>query len=159
MKKAIYPGSFDPITNGHLDIVRRATTVFDKVYIAVLENPSKAPFFTLDERIRLIKKVIGKDPKIQVVGFHGLLVDLAKEKNIFTIIRGLRAVSDFEMEFQIALTNRTLHPKIDTVFLMTDFKYSYLSSSIVKQLAKYNGEIKAFVPSLVEKALKEKMAK
>ena len=156
MKKAIYPGSFDPITNGHIDVLRRASRVFDEVHIAVIQNPEKNSFFTIEERIENLQKLFQTEPKIQIEGFKGLLVDYAKKKDIYTIIRGLRAVSDFDFEFQMALTNRNLESKIDTVFLMTDEKYSYLSSSLVRQLAKLNGPIGQFVPDLIEQALREK---
>ncbi len=156
MKKAIYPGSFDPITNGHIDVLRRASRVFDEVHIAVIQNPEKNSFFTIEERIEHLKNLFRDEPEIQIEGFKGLLVDYAKKKDIYTIIRGLRAVSDFDFEFQMALTNRNLESKIDTVFLMTDEKYSYLSSSLVRQLAKLHGPIAQFVPDLIEQALREK---
>ncbi|MSR88855.1 MAG: pantetheine-phosphate adenylyltransferase [Candidatus Margulisbacteria bacterium] len=156
MKKAIYPGSFDPITNGHIDVLRRASRVFDEVHIAVIQNPEKNSFFTIEERIEHLQELFRSEPEIQIEGFKGLLVDYAKKKDIYTIIRGLRAVSDFDFEFQMALTNRNLESKIDTVFLMTDEKYSYLSSSLVRQLAKLNGPIGQFVPDLIEQALREK---
>lgn len=156
MKKAIYPGSFDPITNGHIDVLRRASRVFDEVQIAVIQNPEKNSFFTIEERIEHLQNLFRDEPKIQIEGFKGLLVDYAKKKDIYTIIRGLRAVSDFDFEFQMALTNRNLESKIDTVFLMTDEKYSYLSSSLVRQLAKLNGPIAQFVPDLIEQSLREK---
>lgn len=156
MKKAIYPGSFDPITNGHIDIVNRAQKLYGEIHIGVIENPNKMPLFSSIERIALIQSVFAKRPGIVIEGFQGLLVDYAKKKQIFTIIRGLRAVSDFDYEFQMALTNRHLYPEIDTVFLMTDEKYSYLSSSLVKQVAKYNGNIDSFVPLPIRRALKGK---
>jgi pantetheine-phosphate adenylyltransferase len=157
MKKAIYPGSFDPITNGHIDIIKRALPLFDEVHIAVIQNPTKStPFFSIQERIQLIKELFHDNPAIMIEGFEGLLADYARQKNIFTIIRGLRAVSDFDFEFQMALTNRKLEAKIDTIFLMTDEKYSYLSSSLVRQLAQLNGPIGQFVPEIIEKALKGK---
>ncbi len=156
MKKAIYPGSFDPITNGHIDIVNRAQSLFGEIHISVIENPHKSPLFSISERITLIQQIFADRPGIYVEGFHGLLVDYAKKKHISTIIRGLRAVSDFDYEFQMALTNRHLHPEIDTVFLMTDEKYSYLSSSLVKQVAKFKGNIDSFVPISIARALQEK---
>ncbi|MBT5856442.1 pantetheine-phosphate adenylyltransferase [bacterium] len=156
MSKAIYAGSFDPITNGHIDIVKRAQKLFDEVTIGVIQNPDKKSLFTVDERIKLIQEVLPSD--ISVEGFEGLLVEYARNKNVYTIIRGLRAVSDFDFEFQMALTNRNLDPKIDTVFLMTDVKYSYLSSSIVKQLAGLNANVSDLVQAPVEKALKEKLS-
>ena len=154
-KEAIYAGSFDPITNGHLDIINRALTMFDIVHVSVIENVDKTPLFTIEERIDQINNSINSD-KIIVEGFQGLLVDYARKKGIFKLIRGLRAVSDFEYEFQMSLTNRAQESQIDTIFLMTDQKYSYLSSSIVRQLAKYNGDISLHVSPYVQKKLKEK---
>ena len=140
MRKAIYAGSFDPITHGHVDVIQRATALFEEVHIGVIENPEKTPLFTLSERIRLIQEISPAAPTL-VEGFSGLLIDYAQKKNIFTLIRGLRAVSDFDYEFQMALTNRSLCPQIETLFLMTDAKFSYLSSSLVKQVARYKGDI------------------
>ena len=156
-KTAIYAGSFDPITNGHLDIINRGLDVFDKIHVGVLENTEKDSFFTISERVDMIANSIHSD-RIEVEGFSGLLVDFAKQKNVSTVIRGLRAVSDFEYEFQMSLTNRALNQNIDTVFFMTDQKYSYLSSSLIKQLAKFNGDISEFVPSSVTVKLKEKFS-
>jgi pantetheine-phosphate adenylyltransferase len=156
MKRAIYPGSFDPVTYGHLDIISRASTVFDEVVIAVIQNPNKNALFSVDERIELIRSQVGHVCGVRVEGFEGLLVDFAASLDVYTIIRGLRAVSDFEFEFQMALTNRQLSSKIDTVFLMTDHRYAFLSSSIVRQIAKLNGDVSAFVPDCVGVALKEK---
>ena len=156
MKKAIYAGSFDPITNGHIDIVRRARCLFEQVIIAVIQNPDKQSLFSMDERKQFIQSIFSSDDTIIVEGFEGLLVDYAKQKGVYTIIRGLRAVSDFDFEFQMALTNRQLNSEIETVFLMTGSEYSYLSSSVVKQLALYKADVSSFVPECVEKALKEK---
>lgn len=155
MKRAIYPGSFDPITNGHIDVINRATNIFDTVIIGVIQNPEKSSFFSLEERIQLVKALF-KQPNIQVEGFQGLLINFAKSKNVTTIIRGLRAISDFDYEFQMAITNRTLYPSLDTVFLMTESKYAYLSSSLVRQVALLDGEIDAFVPEIVKEALHKK---
>ncbi|MEK7298510.1 MAG: pantetheine-phosphate adenylyltransferase [Candidatus Margulisiibacteriota bacterium] len=155
MKKAIYAGSFDPITLGHVDIIRRALVLFDEVHIAILHNPLKASLFSLDERIDLVRSAVD-DGRVKVEGFRGLLADFASQKQIFTIIRGLRAVSDFDYEIQMAHTNRLLQPQLDTVFLMTDVSFSYLSSSLVKQVASFGGNISRFVPPVVGQALQEK---
>jgi pantetheine-phosphate adenylyltransferase len=155
MKKAIYAGSFDPITLGHVDIIRRALVLFDEVHIAILHNPLKASLFSLDERIDLVRATVD-DGRVKVEGFRGLLADFASQKQIFTIIRGLRAVSDFDYEIQMAHTNRLLQPQLDTVFLMTDVSFSYLSSSLVKQVASFGGNISRFVPPVVGQALQEK---
>jgi pantetheine-phosphate adenylyltransferase len=152
---AIYAGSFDPITNGHLDIIKRALNIFDTVYVGVIENHDKQALFTIDERIDLIQHSVQSD-RVVIEGFQGLLVDYARHKHIFKLIRGLRAVSDFEYEFQMSLTNRSQEPRIDTVFLMTDQSYSYLSSSIVRQLAKLNGDISQYVTPYVKTKLEEK---
>jgi pantetheine-phosphate adenylyltransferase len=159
IKQAIYPGSFDPITNGHIDIIRRAKRLFDKLCIAIIQNPSKQSFFSLEERIDLIKEVFADDEGIIVKGFNGLLIDFAQRENIFNIVRGLRAVSDFDYEFQMALTNRKLEKNMNTVFFMTDASYSYLSSSLVKELAIHGGDIDSFVPKGVNIALKNKKQK
>lgn len=157
MRKALYPGSFDPITNGHIDIINRASKLFDEVTIAIFDNPNKTALFSFDERKALIKKVLSDKTNIKIDTFNGLLVDYAEQKSISTIIRGLRAVSDFDYEFQMALTNRRLKSTIDTIFFMTDEKYSYLSSSIVKQVINYKGDISSFVPKVVENALRSKL--
>ena len=159
MKSAIYPGSFDPITLGHIDIIERASRVFDTIYIAVIQNKAKSPFFKIEERITLIREIFKDNPKIKVEGFDGLLVDYANAKKVYTIIRGLRALTDFEFEFQMALINRKLgiETNIDTVFLMTDEKYSYLSSSAVREIAKLKGNIKEFVPNNVADAIEKKI--
>lgn len=157
LKKAIYPGSFDPITNGHIDIAERALQVFDEVHLAVFINPEKNPLFNESEKIELIKSIFKKTPRIRVVSFKGLLSDYANQTKIYTIIRGLRAVSDFDYEFQFALTNRKLNSKLETIFLMTDSRYAYLSSSLVKQLVGFSADISPFVPKQVEEALKRKM--
>jgi len=153
---ALYPGSFDPITNGHLDVIKRSLSLFDKIIIAVNENPLKDFLFTAEERVEMIKKVLNDFPEIEVESFRGLLVHYAKKKGARFIIRGLRAVSDFEYEFQMDLMNRKLNPQIETVYLMTDQRYSYLSSSVVKEIAKLGGCTRDLVPDLVGKRLSEK---
>ncbi|SKA92307.1 Phosphopantetheine adenylyltransferase [Caloramator quimbayensis] len=146
-KIAVYPGSFDPITNGHIDIIERTSKIFDKVIVAVLENPDKKnPLFTLEERVELINKATKNIPNIEIDSFKGLLIDYMHKRNAKVIIKGLRAVSDFEYEFQMALLNNKLDAEVETLFMMTNNKYSYLSSSAVKQVAMYGGCIKELVP-------------
>ena len=157
MKIAVIPGSFDPVTNGHLDIIRRTASLFDKVWVGILKNNAKRPLFTGDERISLIRQVTDELPNVEVEGFEGLLVDYARSKGARFIVKGLRAVSDFEYEFQMALTNKSLNPDIETFFITTNCAYSYLSSSIVKEVASYGGSISDFVPKEVEKAIKAKI--
>ncbi|KMY53519.1 MULTISPECIES: pantetheine-phosphate adenylyltransferase [Bacillaceae] len=156
---AVCPGSFDPITNGHLDIIQRGAKIFDKVYVVVLSNSSKKPLFSVEERKELIREVTKHLPNVEVDSYHGLLVDYAKEKEAKAILRGLRAVSDFEYEMQITSMNRVLNDQLETFFMMTNSQYSFLSSSIVKEVAKYNADISDLVPPAVEKALKEKRMK
>jgi len=156
LRIALYPGSFDPITNGHLDVIKRSLSLFDKIIIAVNENPLKDFLFTAEERVEMIKRVLNDFPEIEVESFRGLLVHYAKKKGARFIIRGLRAVSDFEYEFQMDLMNRKLYPQIETVYLMTDQRYSYLSSSVVKEIAKLGGCTRDLVPDLVGKRLSEK---
>lgn len=149
MKVAIYPGSFDPITNGHVDIVGRAAKLFDKVIVAVIRNPEKKPRFSLKDREGMLKQALSAYENVAVESFDGLLVDYARAKKASVIIRGLRAVSDFDYEFQMALTNRKMAPEVETIFFMTDYKYSYLSSSFVKQIARLKGDIRELVPKPV----------
>jgi pantetheine-phosphate adenylyltransferase len=156
---AVVPGSFDPITFGHLDIITRAAKVFDEIYISVLNNSSKRPLFTVEERMELIKQVTKDIPNVKVDTFHGLLVEYAASVNANAIVRGLRAVSDFEYEMQITSMNRLLDKGIETFFIMTNNQYSFLSSSIVKEVAQYHGEISELVPLEVEKALNSKFPK
>ena len=157
MKVAIYPGSFDPITVGHMDIVERATVLFDKVIISVAETDMKNPLFSSEERLDLVSSIYADNEKIEVVAFKKkLTVDLARENNACAIIRGLRAVSDFEYEVQLSNLNRAMNPGIESIFLSPDEKYSFISSSIIKDIARHNGELKMFVDDYVEKKLKEK---
>ena len=152
MRIAVYPGSFDPITNGHLDIIRRAAKVYDQVIVGVLNNISKKPVFSAQERLEMIREVTEEIPNVSSDTFTGLLVDFARQKNATVIIKGLRTVSDFEYEFQMALLNKALNPEYETMFMMTDTKYSYISSSMVKEVAKYNGELEGLVPpQLIQK--------
>jgi pantetheine-phosphate adenylyltransferase len=155
MKVAIYPGSFDPITKGHLDIIERGLKVFDKLIVAVGESEQKRGLFSVRERMDMIGEVCN-GLNVEVDSFKGLLVDYLKKKKCNIVVRALRAISDFENEFQMAITNRKLDPDIEIVFLMTDKEYIYLSSSIVKEIAKHNGDITNFVPKQVEEKLKEK---
>ncbi|WP_102347048.1 pantetheine-phosphate adenylyltransferase [Bacillus sp. Marseille-P3661] len=153
---AVCPGSFDPITFGHLDIIKRGASVFDTVFVCVLNNSSKKPLFTVEERIELIEKVTKDIPNVKVESFNGLLIDYASKKEAKVILRGLRAVSDFEYEMQITSMNRKLSENIETFFMMTNNQYSFLSSSIVKEAAKYHGNVSGLVPPVVEQALYEK---
>ncbi len=146
MKIAVCPGSFDPITLGHLDIIRRASELFDHVVVLVVQNAGKTPMFSLEERAELIRRVTGEFKNVEVDCFHGLLVDYMKERGASVIVKGLRAMSDFEYEFQMALTNRQLYPEAETVFLTSSVERMYLSSSLVKQIAQFGGDISALVP-------------
>jgi len=158
VKRVIYPGSFDPITNGHLDVIHRAATLFDEVVVAVASNEQKRSLFTADERVALIRDVSSGIPKVRIARFDGLLVEFAKAEKANAVVRGLRAVSDFEFEFQMALMNRKLEPEIETIFLTPAEKYTYLSSRIVKEIARLGGDVSAFVPVSVARALREKLA-
>ena len=153
---AVYPGTFDPVTNGHLSIVNRALKIFDKVIIAILINPQKAPLFSLDERIYMIEHLLRDKNNVEVDYFDGLLVDYVIKKNTNIILRGLRALSDFEYEFQMALMNRKLNRDVQSVFLMTDYKWFYISSTIIKEAASLDGDISGLVPLIVCQKLKEK---
>lgn len=157
MTRAIYPGSFDPVTRGHLDIIERAGRTMEHLTVAVLVNSVKNPLFTVEERVELLRRETAHLPNVEVTSFNGLLVDFARESGAKVIIRGLRAVTDFEYELQMAQTNRKIAPEVDTLFLTTSLEYAYLSSSIVKEVALYDGDISAFVTPEVEHAVKEKM--
>ena len=156
MKKGIYPGSFDPVTNGHLDIVERAAKIFDKLYVAVLINPAKHTLFTVEERVELLKEATKQYENVEIVSFGGLLADYAKDNNIEVIVKGLRAVSDFEYEFQMALINKSLNANLETLFLTTTAENMFLSSSIVKQVAGFSGDVSNFIPKCVLEALEKK---
>ena len=155
-KIAIYPGTFDPVTNGHISIVNRALKIFDKIIIAILINPEKTPLFSLEERKYMIEEVLKDKPNIEFDSFDGLLVDYVIKKKSNVILRGLRALSDFEYEFQLALMNRKLNRDVQSVFLMTDYKWFYISSTIIKEAARLGGNINGLVPSIVRKKLDEK---
>ena len=155
---AIYPGSFDPVTNGHMDIIERGLKLFDRIIVAVLTNPAKTPLFTVAERLSLLEESLAHLPNVSVSTSEGLLVDYAAQNNAVAILRGMRAVSDFEHEFQMALMNRRLNRQIETVFLMTGLRWIFTSSSIIKEAAAFGGQIQELVPAGVYEALKEKRA-
>ena len=160
MTKAVYPGSFDPLTFGHLDVVERSVRLFDRVIMAILTNPAKEALFSVEERCDMIDKVVRKRfPNVEVDVFHGLLVDYVKEKDAQVIVRGIRAVTDYEYEFQMALMNRRLAPAIETVFMMPAEQYSYLSSRLVKEIASLGGSVEGLVPPQVEKRLRKRFRK
>lgn len=159
MRRAIYPGSFDPITYGHIDIISRAAEMFDELIVAVLVNKAKSPLFSVDERVNIIEEAVKDVPNVKVLCYEGLLVDFAIENDARVIVRGLRAVTDFEYELQMSQTNRVLNKQIDTVFLTTSLKYAYLSSSTVREVASYGGDIHKFVPAFVEEAVYNKLNK
>ncbi len=150
---AVYPGTFDPITNGHIDIIQRATSLFSEVIVAVANNSAKNPYFSLPTRIKFIEHVIKDMPNVTVIGFSGLLIDFAKQQNASIILRGLRAVNDFEYEFQLAGMNRKLSPQIETVFLTPSEHLMFISSSLVREIAKFSGDVGQFVPDVVAEAL------
>ena len=157
MKKiAIYPGSFDPVTNGHLDIIKRGLKLFDSVIVAILHNPAKQALFTVEERKEMLESTLKDFPNIEIDMFGGLLVDYAAQKKATAIVRGMRAVSDFEYEFQMALMNRSLNREIQTVFLMTGLRWIFVSSSIIKEAARFGGNINGMAPAIVSQRLKEK---
>lgn len=156
--KAIYAGTFDPLTNGHVDVIKRAAQVFDQLILAVADSFTKETLFTLEERDKMAREVVRDLPNVEIDSFSGLLVDYAREKKVSIIVRGLRAFSDFEFEFQMALTNRKMAPDIETVFLMPKEDYSYLSSSMVREVAALGGNVDDFVPTPVQRALRAKLA-
>ena len=161
MRRAIYPGSFDPVTNGHLDIIQRGCKLFDEIIVAVLINPEKTAFFSVEERCEILREVMKEidrgDCKLMAESFAGLLVQYAADRQANAIVRGIRAISDYEYELQMALMNRKLHPELETVFMMPHQKYSYLSSRLVREIAKLGGTVEGLVPEMVEQKLKEKL--
>ena len=160
MKTAVYPGTFDPVTYGHIDIIERALKIFDKLYVVVADNPQKAATFTPQERVNMLKDSLKRyNSRLEVEYFDGLLLNYVKSKKSNVVVRGLRAISDFEFEFSRALLNRELEKDIDTIFIMTKDDYAFLSSSIVKEIAMFHGPVKGFVPEAVEKKLREKFKK
>ncbi len=156
LDRVVYPGSFDPVTKGHLNIIKRAANIFDEVIVSVFNNPNKNPIFSMEERVELLKETTAEISEVRVDSFSGLTTNYVKSKNASAIIRGLRAVSDFEGEFQMASMNKELDPEIETIFLMTDSKYAFLSSSVVKEVAQFGGSMDNVVPKVVEKALLNK---
>ena len=158
MTTAVYPGSFDPVTNGHLDVISRGAELFDKVIVGVLHNSTKSPLFSVEERVRILNEATKDLTNVEIVAFSGLSVDFARQCKAKVIIRGLRAITDFEYELQMAQTNRIMDPEIDTIFLTTSLEYAYLSSSTVKEVALYGGDISKFVPEEVVSEIKRKMA-
>jgi pantetheine-phosphate adenylyltransferase len=155
-ERAIYPGSFDPITNGHIDIIGRGAKLFPRILVAVLENPRKATLFSVEERLAVIRAIFKDEPAIEVLAFHGLLADFARTHGTRIVIRGLRAVSDFEYEFQMALMNQKLNPALETLFMMPRAKYTFLSSSVIKEVASRGGSVRTLVPPIVAAKLREK---
>lgn len=157
MVSALYPGSFDPVTRGHLDLVERALPLFDHLTVAVARNGSKAPTFTVEERVEMLREVLPPDPRLSVTSFRGLVVDFCRAQGIGAILRGVRTVSDFEYEYQMALTNRHLAPGIETVFVMPSVQYSYVSSSLIREIVRNGGDIGTFLPLPVERRLRERL--
>jgi len=158
MKTAIYPGSFDPVTLGHYDIIERSSQIFDKVIVGVLKNNAKSPLFSVEERVKMLEDVTANLPNVEVQSFNGLLIDFVRQNHANVIVRGLRAITDFEYELQLAQMNRVIAPEIDTLFLTTNLKYAYLSSSTAKEVAMYGGDISAFLDPAVAERVREKYA-
>ena len=156
MKRAVYPGSFDPLTNGHVDIIERGTHLFDRIIVAVLVNVEKSPLFTTQERVEIVRDVFKDSPNVEVDTFDGLLVDYVAKRDADVIVRGLRALSDFETEFQMALMNRRLSPDVETVFMMPAEQYTYISSRMIKEVFSLGGEVRGLVPAIVESRLRQK---
>ena len=154
--RAIYPGSFDPLTNGHLDLIARGSKIFEELIVAILRNPEKDPLFTVSERCDMLEQMVRSFPNVRVETFEGLLVDYAMKKNAKAVLRGIRAISDYEYELQMALMNRKLQPQLETVFMMPAEAYSYLSSRLVKEIFRLGGSVRGLVPELVEQKLREK---
>ncbi|MFQ9928507.1 MAG: pantetheine-phosphate adenylyltransferase [Lachnospiraceae bacterium] len=159
MLRAVYPGSFDPVTYGHLDIIRRSRSLADELIVGVLNNKAKTPLFSVEERVKMLEEMTKNMPGVKIVPFEGLLIDFAKEMSAGIVVRGLRAVTDFEYELQMAQTNNKLSPELETVFLTTSLEYSYLSSTIVKEVAAFGGDISQFVPETIERRIQEKIMK
>jgi len=155
-RTAVYPGSYDPLTNGHIDIIERGLKLYDRIIVTALKNPSKTYLFSLEERIAIMEEVFKGQKNIEIDYFEGLLADYLDRKNAFTVVRSLRAISDFEIEFQMALMNRSINDRIETIFLVPSISYSFLSSKLVKEIYKFGGEINSMVPEIVDKKLKEK---
>ncbi len=157
MVRAVYAGSFDPVTFGHLDIIERSSHVVDELIVGVLNNRSKSPLFSVEERVKMLEEVTKNLPNVKIKSFYGLQVDFAKECEAHILVRGLRAISDFDYELQMAQTNRVINPKLDTMFMATSLEYAYLSSTTVKEVASFGGDISAFVPPYVEQKIQERM--
>ncbi len=156
MKTAIYPGSFDPVTLGHFDIIKRSSEIFDRIIVGVLCNNAKSPLFSTEERVKMLKEVTSELPNVEVQSFDGLLIDFMRKNHAKVIVRGLRAITDFEYELQLAQMNRVIEPEIDTLFLTTNLKYAYLSSSMAKEVAMYGGDISEFLDPVIAKYVREK---
>ena len=158
MTTAVYPGSFDPVTNGHLDVITRGAKLFDRVIVGVLHNSSKSPLFSVEERVKMLEDVTSDLPNVEIRAFNGLLIDFVRQNDANVIVRGLRAITDFEYELQLAQMNRVIAPEIDTLFLTTNLKYAYLSSSMAKEVAMYGGDISEFLDPAVARKVREKYA-